>query len=328
MDNFNICHVQIMEEFLTSATSQLISDDNFNKVKNAYELCLTLLWIEEKFNIITANFLEFEQEVYDAYNFISVNTNDKSESDEIIKIYGRDKIISLNRRIANILGSIRMYRDQVSHDLSKIDTELKEQFTKQTNIQYDKSLGYQIMEFIRNYMQHEGMIIERLTAIIPFFNRTPTTEILLFAEVSYRRLEQIKGFSNKIKLKDSIEKGLEWINIIELLRQYYIGIINLHNFYRKSTENLFAGAIYNIEKVVGLHYNYDVIRQVAFMGKKSDTNYKDFLFQKCFIDDVVKYRNQDVCLNQEKYYLNLKTYISSNRTLKNSVRHSIRYNML
>ncbi|AOT71416.1 hypothetical protein Gferi_18920 [Geosporobacter ferrireducens] len=328
-----MCHVQTMEEILTTGKSQFMSDHYFIKAKKAYELCLTFLWIEEKFNIISENYLEWEKEIFDIYNFILENTNDKQESDQIIKTQGKKSIVMLNRRLANILGSIRMYRDQVSHDLSTISKmleleNLEKDFKEETNNQYDKSIGYQIMEFIRNYMQHQGMIIEKLTAIVPFFNRNQSTEFLFFAEVDYKRIKEIKGFKNKIKLINEIDTNLEWINVVELVRQYFNGIIELHSCYRKITNTIFDEAIENIRHIIGLHYNYNVINQVAFLAKKCDNTYKDFLFQKCFIDDVVNYRQADIAPSTNKYYLNRKSYISSNRNLANSIRLDIRYNMV
>ena len=57
------------------------------------------------------------------------------------------------------MNSVRLYRDQVTNDLNKINSDYKEKFEKrQMNF-----IEYQIMELLRSHMQHQGLIIERIS---------------------------------------------------------------------------------------------------------------------------------------------------------------------
>ena len=63
------CHIQIMEELLTNNQSWRIEDDSFKAVRESYFTCLNLLWIEEKLNIVSGNFYEWEQEIKKSEDF-------------------------------------------------------------------------------------------------------------------------------------------------------------------------------------------------------------------------------------------------------------------
>ena len=54
------------------------------------------------------------------------------------------------------------------------------------------------MEFLRNFIQHQGLIIERITATIPL-NKKISNELLYYAEASCPAIEKIEKYKNKIK---------------------------------------------------------------------------------------------------------------------------------
>lgn len=68
MDN-NSCRAQIMGELLRNNKVHEIADDCFLNVKRDYFTCLKLLWIEEKWNIVSDNFYEWEEEIKNSYDF-------------------------------------------------------------------------------------------------------------------------------------------------------------------------------------------------------------------------------------------------------------------
>lgn len=105
------CRMQIMDEFLSNTQPWEIEDTIFIKIKNAYSNCLNLLWIEEKLNIVNGNFYEWEQEIKDSYDFLIKTQSDKPDCNNIMNEHGTKEIIVLNRRLFNVLNSIRMYRD-------------------------------------------------------------------------------------------------------------------------------------------------------------------------------------------------------------------------
>lgn len=322
------CHIQIMEELLTNNQSREIGDDSFKAVKESYFTCLRLLWIEEKLNIVSENFYEWEQEIKRSYDFLLMAQSDCADCNWIMQEHGTKEIIILNRRLFNVLNSIRMYRDQVLHDLSGLGDNLKSDFEKETNRQYDKSFSYQIMELFRNYMQHQGLVIERITAIIPFFNRTVATELFYFAESNYLTIKSIDKFDKKIKNKPKTDEKMKWINLIGILREYYTQILDLHRYFREITENKLNKSIANIWENIESVYEDLPVKIVAFYGKKDCEELKDFLLQMTYIERLKKYREKDVTIDTSQYYISSKCFLESdNIKVGNSARCNFRYNM-
>lgn len=320
------CRVQIMEEFLNGNQSREIEDDVFLATKNAYSNCLNLLWIEEKLNIVSGNFYEWEKEIKDSYDFLIETQSDRSDCAIIMNEHGAKEIIVLNRRLFNVLNSVRMYRDQILHDLSNFDSEFKVQFERETNKQYDKTFSYQILELFRNYMQHQGLVIDRITAIIPF-NRKLKDELLYFAEANYRYVENIDKFKQKVKIQPQTTGKIEWINLIGLLREYYIQILELHKFFRVITEEIYSKGVKHIEDTVKGVYGTCPVSIIAFYGKENTEGLQDFLLQMIYLNRLKSYRQKDVTLDNTQYYIAKKSFLESDKIkVSNSTRCSFRYN--
>ncbi len=110
------------------------------------------LEIEERFDIVLANYVEFEKEILDRaveHNLFAKMTPHQMHEDRT----------ALNRRITNLLSSCRLYLDQLRHSIKAIYGEGAEfdAIEKLTNIEYDKHFSYRLMEAMRNFVQHRGL---------------------------------------------------------------------------------------------------------------------------------------------------------------------------
>ncbi|AUS26741.1 hypothetical protein [Paenibacillus polymyxa] len=327
------CGVQTMQELLFGTPPKDVDDEVFLKVRSSYHACLSLIWIEEKFNMVSANYYEWEEQIKESYDFFLANQNDKQDCAEKFQNFGMAQVVVLNRRLNNLLNTIRLYRDQVLHGLSLLEkqllvSDLKIEFEKETNKLYDESVSYQLMEFIRNYMQHQGLIVERITAIIPLFSRTVGSQLPYFVELNYKELKKIDKFNNKIKLKEKLDKQGEWLNLILVVREYYTQIIRLHNKYREITAQIYATASQDITVILGEYYGNILVKEVAFYGRKDKDEYKDFLVQLTYVDKLKIYRHSLAELEESRSYINKTVFIESDKVrCGNSTTCSIRYNM-
>jgi hypothetical protein len=71
----------------------------------------------------------------------------------------------VNRRLANVLTMARVYEDHTKQDLNTIygmRNEVTEQLTQAFRTSYDESLGYRIMEALRNHVQHRAFPISEI----------------------------------------------------------------------------------------------------------------------------------------------------------------------
>lgn len=327
----NKCEIQTRDEFLCNVPAREIKDEEFLKIKNAYSSCLILLWIEEKFNIISGNYYDWEEEIKENYNFFIENQNSDPDCDARFIKYGSQKIVELNRKLNNLLSSIRLYQDQTYHELSSMEkrlgvTNLEKQLKNKSHELYDESLAYQILELMRNHMQHQGLIIERITAIIPF-NRKIDKELWYFVETSLDELRMIEKYDKKIKSKEKLEHKGKWINLIGLVREYYNQINRLHNSFRDISARILEDALKSIEEIKRKYYNDSIISQIDFHGKGEEP-FADFLLQVTYIDRIKKYRSMESCTDESRYYINKKVFIDESKLkVSNSARCSIRYNM-
>jgi len=129
-----------------------ISAAEFEELKSAKANVLETMFIEEKMDLVIENYLEWENELLYAsarqmvqldYSYLSAQSQRNLFS----------------RRIMNVLTACRGYLDQVGHHLSNIygeESSIAAVFKKATNEQYDRRLGYRVMEALRNYVQHRG----------------------------------------------------------------------------------------------------------------------------------------------------------------------------
>lgn len=289
----------------------------YDEVYKSYRLYLKFLWIEEKFNILLENYYEFEEEIYMVYNKIINESEDKA----IIKL-GQEGIIKLNRRLANFLGSTRMYIDQVKHDLSEIDkiynSSLSKDFTDETNIQYDKNFGYKISEFLRNVTQHIGLFIYGIEiAKLAFDNIDTIDSIPISIELDYKSLENTKGFSNKIS-KNNPEYKIK-NNLVTILRNYIEGIVNVHNKYKT--------LIYNYaQKEYDTIYKYASINDIAFIKCNKEDKVIDFvLLQSIYLERLTNI-TKNIELDRTKFFMNKKSFDDTNIPLTNCKNLKIKYN--
>ena len=111
--------------------------------------------IEEKIDLVLENFAEYEREL------LSLTLRRALFWDLSYSSFISD-INLINRRLANLLTTGRLYIDQVQHDvqavygvghstLQSLKAKLKEE--------YDSTLGYRVMEALRNHIQHRGLPI-------------------------------------------------------------------------------------------------------------------------------------------------------------------------
>lgn len=327
------CGVQIMEEILCNIPAREISDDQFLKIERAYNICLALLWVEEKFNIISGNYYELEQEFEENYKYFLDNQNSDPNCNRLFHKYGSEKIVVLNRKLNNLLSSIRLYQDQTFHELSKLEKQLSmnnlvKKFKSKTHELYDNSLSYQLLELMRNHMQHQGLIVERITAIIPLFKRSVGSELLYFVETNHKRMRSIDKFNQKINLKNELETQGEWINLIALIREYYEQLIKLQNTFREITKEILDDAIGKIIDVKRMYYHDMHILQIGFYGKKGDDTFKDFLIQFDYIEMIKNYREVALSVDISKNYISKKVFMDMSKIkVSNSTTCSIRYNM-
>lgn len=207
-----------------------IDEKIYNKTKEAKLNLSKLTSIEDKFDILLENYLEFEKELL----IITLNYTYFNKWDYP---HGQSNIKNINRRLINVLTTARMYLDQSNHDLNKLKLNfdnLSHDYSNKKSIIYDNRLGYRVMEELRNYAQHRDLPIHRIkfnSRSLPDQSQKPWEHRLLpYLDVSI--LEEDGSFKARI-LKEIKSNGLEY-PVLPLVREYIEGLCELHIFLRNS----------------------------------------------------------------------------------------------
>jgi hypothetical protein len=138
-----------------------ISREKFEDIKQCTATLSAALAVEEKYELITCNYVEYEQDLLNC-----ALAHQLRFSADYIDMF--DEITKFNRRITNILTSTRMYMDHMPRHLRKClpaeDKAELELFLKGlTHREYDAYFEYAFLEALRNHLQHAGLCVSQVT---------------------------------------------------------------------------------------------------------------------------------------------------------------------
>jgi hypothetical protein len=135
-----------------------ITEDEYSELENARNILSGALAIEEKYEIVIVNYLDFEKEML-SRTAEDMIRSDKGYSDMF------EVRLHLNTRLLNLLTAARLYVDQLSQDVQRCvpnDNSAKEQIEKLFAKEYDENREYRFMEALRNHVQHSGIPVHQM----------------------------------------------------------------------------------------------------------------------------------------------------------------------
>lgn len=252
----------LTERTLGSSVTIKITEEEYKKIKTARNNLLEIFYIEEKFDILIGNYLEFELDLlkYAAHHMVRGSEN-RTELHRGLN--------QITRRIINLLSTGRLYLDQSIHNLNNIPSIKSiniEEIKKEKNKQYDQYLGYRVMEALRNYVQHRGYPVQSLTYNNKLVGKDPN-ERYLFSITPYIRVQE---FEKDNKFKKEVLKEIkllgEKVDLKPLMREYVEALWNIHAKIREllksdileweqlfqNTINKFQGKNSKIRSIIGL----------------------------------------------------------------------------
>lgn len=203
-----------------------ISAQEFEDLKRAKRNIFMLLGIEEKFDIVIENFLEYERDLLDLA-LAHMAGHDVTWSS------GHDAIGLVNRRVANCLSAARLYIDQVKHDLSTVygkNSAISAQMKQTLSTQYDELLGYRVMEAIRNFVQHRSLPVGGFMYPSAWQERARGRQLLHHRAIPMldpKQLREDKEVKQAV-IDELVHAGEERFNITILLREYVEGLSRAH----------------------------------------------------------------------------------------------------
>lgn len=215
-----------------------ITKEQFEEIRRTRELISFGLAIEEKLDLLAENYADFERELIDMAVQHSIF---HGSINELLS----DARHRVNRRLINLLTSVRLYHDQTAHALNRVygkNNKTLESFRTFSSKEYDSSLSYRALETLRNHVQHASLPITAISFPMSAIERSsegappgaPTK--IRFKVVPYIAIDELednKDFKRPVlsELKTIANKKND-IEIIPLVRQYISCIGRIHKHLR------------------------------------------------------------------------------------------------
>jgi hypothetical protein len=130
-----------------------ITAEEYAELKEARKILSNALAIEEKYEILIRNYLDFERQVLDIV--ITNMVRSRSGYSDFFEVR-----LSLNVRLVNLLTAARLYVDQLNQNVRECVptvTDIKDRVKALFAKEYDEHKEYRFMEALRNYVQHRGL---------------------------------------------------------------------------------------------------------------------------------------------------------------------------
>ena len=233
-----------------------ISEQEYRSISLARKNLFEALFLEEKFDLVTENYFEYETELLSLSTRFMVFGNQDYERMQ-------SEMNLVNRRIINLLSAGRLYLDQSVHHLHNIygdHSAVVVEVEREKSAQYDTHLGYRAMEALRNYVQHRGFPIHSII----FEAKSVDTETKARNRVLYTLTPFIRAaeLEDDSKFKRAVLKELRTmgsdVDIKPLVREYLECLGKVHGKIRElirrnvsSWEEEISGAIERFKSAFG-----------------------------------------------------------------------------
>ena len=182
-----------------------VSQQEFEMVWKAKHDIFLLLGMEEKFGMVIDNYLEFEREML-ALTLLHMAAASLDWSSF------QDSMVLANRRLANCLTVARLYLDQIRHDLKEIygpDGPAVQRVVLESSKQYDRLLGYRVMESLRNVLQHRALPVTGLSYPSTWEDRKRGERLHFGLKITLDPVRLREGGGVKKSVLEEIESGVE-----------------------------------------------------------------------------------------------------------------------
>jgi hypothetical protein len=217
--------------FVLASSSQLpISHDEYNELKEAQGGLLQLRFAEEKFDVVLQNYLEIEVEL------LSSTARDVVCSSGSYDWFHSERIL-LNRRMLNLLSSTRGYIDHMGHVANGLGNVTAQTITAKFSERYDASLGYRLMEALRNHIQHRGFPIHSLTYKSKRITDTGRNRFRCSIDIYASRTELAEDPKFKKSVLNELASDNDLIDLKSMFRDYVADLAAVHEWFRQEMGN-------------------------------------------------------------------------------------------
>ncbi|MDQ3816856.1 MAG: hypothetical protein M3247_06740 [Thermoproteota archaeon] len=282
-----------------------ISREEYENVCIAQKKLAEALNIEEKFNFVLENYVEYEQGLLNS----SVDTMMFSAPDWS---YSVNEIHKINRRLINLLTTCRLYTDSIKHDINLLfegDTSKVENLKQQMSNEYGSNIGYRVFEALRNYAQHRSFPVHNMGHAWRRVEKESGIFIkhTVAPSIDVAQLKADGGFKPKV-LQELQSLGAH-VDIKPLLARYIESLNRIHSFIRDLLANKVAewdSLILRIQNLYKQAHGDDLLGlSVVIVNESNRITERIYIF-----NDLIK-RRQSLA-QKNRLVMNLSSHIITN----------------
>jgi hypothetical protein len=272
---------------LGSVATVEISEQEHDALRAAKTFLLDALFIEQKFDLLIENYLETEQEL------LASTARYMLHGDTDARWFSLERAL-INRRVVNLLTVCRGYIDHVRGVARRLlDAASAEDLVAEFSRCYDNTLGYRLMEALRNHVQHRGFpihVLEYSSSLIEDDARNRfRNEVAIYTKTTY-----LSDGNFKASVLVELESLGGRVDLKPLMRDYVGCLATIHERYRsaiappiKERENAFTAATNRFSQSFPAEPSLKGLAAVAIDGANvSDEIYLsvEFLDHRCELE--------------------------------------------
>lgn len=203
-----------------------IDSQRFSLLKASRDILGEVLELEEEYEMMISNYIDLEKE--------SLNTSiSYMLRPHLAYVDAFDARLALNRRLMNLLTSVRLYADRLTaHCCACLpeDSGIKERVELLRSTEYEKNFDYRFMEALRNYIQHRGTAVHQ----VMFGGRgiTLDTDRLLEFSSKFSADKKVIASDGHFK-KQVLDEMPDKVDLVSASRGYIEALSSIHNNVRQ-----------------------------------------------------------------------------------------------
>ncbi|MEI2612194.1 MAG: hypothetical protein V9G20_26450 [Candidatus Promineifilaceae bacterium] len=233
-----------------------ITEEDYLTYQQVRKVLSNCLAIEEKYEILISNYLEFEKQIVN--RIVSNMIRNEHGYSDLFTIR-----LQLNVCLVNLLTSARLYVDQLQQhvavcmpDYADAKKTVEALFSKE----YDAYLEYRFMEALRNYVQHCGIPVHWVSSGARWTDLGKDGFLEYFMEVASLRslLQEDKRFKKSV-----LDEIGDKVDLIASTRCYIECFSNVHEAVRQMIKEPVANARKTLEEA---HNQYRKVYDKNLVG--------------------------------------------------------------
>lgn len=226
-----------------------IKEVKYLELKQSHEILRECKSVENMYNIVLINYYEFEEELYK----ISLNDEVFNGSYSIFNSY----ITKVEQRLLNLLASVTLYLDffKEEKNVNKFSEYVKDVFAEVhvfIQEQNKDNQRIQIVKYLRNHIQHNGLIIKNFSLNGKNLTKQLREQTLNFSIDKYSIKANWYNPDNFSELNNDID-------LKQYIREYIDYISNVHKTFREATGGKVTKARACFEEIIQEHEESEIV---------------------------------------------------------------------